>query len=116
MKINMLSAISCQGKLRFVLYKDNMNADKQIDFMARLVRDSSRKVFLILDNLRVHHAKKVTNWLTERKDKIEVFFLPPYAPEYNPDELLNSDLKRGVGKRVSCRETKKSWNITSART
>jgi len=104
MKINMLSAISSQGKLRFVLYKDNMNADKLIDFMGRLVRDSSRKVFLILDNLRVHHAKKVTKWLSERKKKIEVFFLPPYSPEYNPDELLNSDLKRGVGKRSMPRD------------
>ena len=97
-KLNMLSTISSQGKLRFVLYKDSMNADKLIDFMARLVRDSSRKVFLVLDNLRVHHAKKVSTWLAERRDKIEAFFLPPYAPEYNPDELLNSDLKRGVGK------------------
>jgi transposase len=105
-KINMLSAISSSGKLRFVLYKDNMNADKLIDFMRRLVYDNKKKVFLVLDNLRVHHAKKVTSWLAERKDKIEVFFLPPYAPEYNPDELLNSDLKRGISKRPSPRSDK----------
>lgn len=96
-KINMLSAISNRGKLRFVLYKDNMNADKLIDFMRRLIHDSKKKVFLILDNLRVHHAKKVIAWLDKHKDKIEVFYLPPYAPEYNPDELLNSDLKRSIG-------------------
>ena len=83
-----------------------MNADKLIDFMARLARDSSRKVFFILDNLRVHRAKKVTKWLAERKDKIEMFFLPPYAPEYNPDELLNSDLKRDVGKRAMAKDEK----------
>jgi transposase len=100
-KINMLSAISNRGKLRFVLYKDNMNSDKLIDFMGRLVRDSVKKVFLILDNLRVHHSKKVRAWLEKHKDKIEVFYLPPYAPEYNPDELLNSDLKRGISKRPS---------------
>lgn len=99
MKINMLSAISKRGKLRFVLYKDNMNADKLIDFMRRLVRDTDKKVFLILDNLRVHHSKKVAEWLSRHHAEIEVFFLPPYAPEYNPDELLNSDLKRGVGNR-----------------
>lgn len=102
-KINMLSAISNRGKLRFMLYKDNMNADKLIDFMRRLVHDSMKKVFLILDNLRVHHAKKVTAWLVKHRDDIEVFFLPPYAPEYNPDELLNSDLKRGISKRPSPR-------------
>lgn len=105
-KINMLSAISNRGKLRFVLYKDNMNADKLIDFMRRLVYDSKNKVFLILDNLRVHHAKKVTAWLEKHKDEIEVFYLPPYSPEYNPDELLNSDLKRGISKRPSPRTEK----------
>ena len=105
-KINMLSAISNRGKLRFVLYKDNMNACKLIDFMRRLVCDSKKKVFLILDNLRVHHAKKVMAWLENHKTEIEVFYLPPYAPEYNPDELLNSDLKRGISKRPSARSDK----------
>jgi transposase len=105
-KINMLSAISNRGKLRFVLYKDNMNADKLIDFMRRLVHDSKKKVFLILDNLRVHHAKKVAVWLEKHKDEIEVFYLPPYAPEYNPDELLNGDLKRGISKRPCPRSEK----------
>lgn len=99
MKVNMLSAISKRGKLRFVLYKDNMNADKLIDFMRRLVKDTEKKVFLVLDNLRVHHSKKVMNWLSKHNAEIEIFYLPPYAPEYNPDELLNSDLKRGVGNR-----------------
>ena len=102
----MLSAISNRGKLRFVLFQDNMNADKLIDFMRRLVHDSKKKVFLVLDNLRVHHAKKVTAWLAKHKDEIEIFYLPPYAPEYNPDELLNSDLKRGISKKPSPRSDK----------
>jgi len=87
-KVNMLSAISKSGKLRFMLYKDNMNADKLIDFMSRLVRCADKKVFLILDNLRVHHSKKVQIWLDKNQNKIEVFYLPPYAPEYNPDDRL----------------------------
>lgn len=100
-KINMLSAVSKRGKLRFMLYKDNMDSNKLIDFMRRLVHDSEKKVFLVLDNLRVHHSKKVMAWLEKHKDEIEVFYLPPYAPEYNPDELVNSDLKRSVGKKAS---------------
>lgn len=100
-KINMLSAVSKRGKLRFVLYKENMDSNKLIDFMRRLVHDSLKKVFLVLDNLRVHHSKKVQTWLDDHKDKIEVFYLPPYAPEYNPDEFVNSDLKRSVGKKAS---------------
>lgn len=99
----MLSAISKRGKLRFMLYKDSMNTDKLIDFMTRLITDSKKKVFLVLDNLRVHHAKKVTAWLEKHKDRIEIFYLPPYAPEYNPDELLNSDIKRNAGAKKSPR-------------
>jgi len=97
-KANMLSAVSNNGKVRFMIY-EKMEPDTLIDFMRRLVADTKRKVFLILDNLRTHHAKKVADWLLRHRDKIEVFFLPPYAPEYNPDEFLNSDLKRDIGTR-----------------
>ena len=64
--------------------------------MSRLVKDTRRKVFLILDNLKVHHSKKVTAWLEANHEKIEVFYLPPYSPEHNPDEYLNSDLKQRI--------------------
>lgn len=77
-----------------------MDSDKLIDFMRRLLKDTEKKVFLILDNLRVHRSKKVALWLEEHKEEIELFYLPPYAPEYNPDELVNSDLKRGIGNRA----------------
>jgi len=99
MKANMLSAISNRGKLRFIIYKGNMNSGRLIDFMRRLIYEIKKKVFLILDNLRVHHSKKVRAWLENHKDRIEVFYLPPYSPEYNPDELLNSNLKREIGNR-----------------
>jgi len=98
-KSNMLSAISNRGKVRFNIYK-KLSPDVLIDFMRRLVADTKRKVFLILDNLRTHHSKKVRAWLDKHKHEIEVFFLPPYAPEYNPDEYLNSDLKTDIGNRV----------------
>ena len=64
--------------------------------MERLIRVSKQKVFLILDNLKVHHGKLAAAWLEHHKDKIEVFFLPPHAPEYNPDEYLNHALKISV--------------------
>jgi transposase len=79
-----------------MVYEETMTQQKLIDFMSRLIKDASRKVFLILDNLRVHHGKAVAAWLAENKDKIEVFFLPPYAPESNPDEYLNHALKLDV--------------------
>ena len=58
-----------------------------------MIKDAKRKVFLILDNLKVHHAHLVRHWLERHKDEIEVSYLPSYSPEMNPDEYLNSDLK-----------------------
>ena len=80
-----------------------MNTEKLIDFMTHLITDSKKKVFLVLDNLRVHYAKLVQAWVEEHKDQIELFYLPPYSPEYNPDELLNSDIKRNAGTKQSHR-------------
>jgi transposase len=84
------------GKVRFHIYDGSMNADVLIGFMERLIKDAKRKVYLILDNLRVHHAKVVKVWLEENKDQITLFYLPAYSPELNPDEYLNCDLKAGV--------------------
>ena len=56
-RVNMLSAVSSQGKVRFMIYQDTMNQQRLIRFMERLIRDSKQKVFLILDNLKVHHGQ-----------------------------------------------------------
>jgi len=95
-KINMISSITNQGKVRFMLYRESMTTKVLIKFMSRLIRDSPHKVFLILDNLRVHHAIIVQKWLKKNNERIEVFFLPPYSPEVNPDEYLNGDLKQRI--------------------
>jgi transposase len=92
----MISAITNQGKVRFMMYRETMASDILIKFMSRLVKDAGRKVFLILDNLRVHHGKAVKEWLEKNKEQIEVFYLPSYSPELNPDEYLNGDLKNKV--------------------
>ena len=81
LRINMISAINNQGKVRFMIYKENMNQQTLIEFLERLIKDSSKKVILILDNLKVHHGKIVTGWLCEKKNEIEVFYLPPYAAD-----------------------------------
>jgi transposase len=94
--ISMISTVTNRGKVRFMLYEDAMNADTLIKFMTRLIRDSRKKVFLILDNLRTHHSKSVKEWLDKHHDEIELFFLPAYSPELNPDEYLNRDLKLNV--------------------
>jgi transposase len=95
-RINLISTVTNQGKVRFMVYRDTMTAQTMIRFMRRLVKDVGRKVFLIVDNLRVHHSKLVREWLEEHRKQIEVFYLPSYSPELNPDEYLNCDLKVGV--------------------
>ena len=94
--INMISSVTNQGKVRFMLYQETMTAKVLIRFFKRLIEDATKKVFLILDNLRVHHAKVVRQWLAEHEEEIEVFYLPAYAPELNPDEYLNCDLKSSI--------------------
>lgn len=102
-KLSMISTVTNQGKARWMMVEDAFNSDKRIEFLEALVKDSNRKVFLILDNLRVHHSKPVKAWLADRKEQIEVFYLPSYSPELNPDERLNADLKHGIGSKVAAR-------------
>ena len=111
--INMILAVTNQGKVRFRIFDGTMNADLLIDFMMRLVNDAKRKVILILDNLRVHHAKVVKEWLEQHKEMIEVFYLPAYSPELNPDEYLNCDLKAGVHSGQPARSKKQLKEKTS---
>ena len=74
--------------------KGALDAALLIRFLERLVRSmKGRKVYLILDNLRVHHSKPVKAWLEEHQEVIAVHHLPSYSPELNPDERLNRSLK-----------------------
>ena len=102
-KVNMISSITNLGKLRFKFYKGSFNAAVMIDFLRRLITDSEKKVFLILDNLRVHHCKKVREWVAKRSGQIELFFLPSYSPNQNPDEYLNNDLQKQIGSKAESR-------------
>jgi transposase len=94
--VNMISTITNQGKVRWMIYTGRMNAALFIVFLTRLVAGASKKVFLIVDHLSVHEANAVDEWLKDKKDKIEVFYLPKYSPERNPDEYLNCDVKGNI--------------------
>jgi transposase len=94
--VNMISTVTNQGKVRWMIYQGKMNAALFIVFLTRLVAGASKKVFLIVDNLSVHDAAAVEEWLATRKEQIEVFYLPKYAPERNPDEYLNCDIKGNI--------------------
>jgi transposase len=90
----MISAVSNRGLMRFMLYEGALNADGFIAFLRRVTKDAGRKVVLIVDNLKVHRAGKVTAWVESHGHEIELCYLPPYAPDHNPTEYLNNDLKQ----------------------
>ena len=92
----MISVLSSQGEVRYMLYEGSMDQQRMIVFLRNMIRTSKQKIFLILDNLKVHHGNMVAEWVSRHSDKIELFFLPPYAPESNPDEYLNHGLKLSV--------------------
>ena len=104
---NMISTVTNQGKVQFMIYSENMNSNKFIEFLVQLIKNNEQKIFLILDNLRVHHSYIVRDWIAENKEKIELFFLPAYSPEKNPDEYLNCDLKQGLSSKPAPKNQEK---------
>lgn len=95
-KLSMISAISPRGEVAFRIVEGSLNAERFIEFLDALIEGAPRKIILVVDNLRVHHAKVVTEWLADKTDRIELAFLPPYNPEANPDEYLNHDFKTAL--------------------
>ena len=101
--LSVISTVTNKGQMRWKVFDGALNSNILIDFLRRLVKDAGRKVYLILDNLRVHHSKPVKAWLAEHKHEIEVFYLPSYSPELNPNEMANADLKQAVTKLAPAR-------------
>jgi transposase len=101
--LSVISTVTNKGQMRWRIFDGALNANILIDFLRRLIKGAKKKVFLILDNLRVHHAKPVKAWLAEHTQAIEVFYLPSYSPELNPDEMANADIKQAVTKLAPAR-------------
>ena len=95
-RMNLISTISNEGSVHFMTYKETMTVALFITFLERMLSETTRKIFLIVDRLRAHEAKKVEAWAAEHRDRIELFFLPRYAPERNADEYLNNDMKGSI--------------------
>ena len=93
---SLISAINNQGKMQWMALDEALNADLFLKFLRQLIKYRKRKIILIVDNLRVHHAYKVKEWLVKKKQRIELVYLPAYSPDLNPDEYLNNDLKQSV--------------------
>lgn len=101
----MISTVTNRGRLAFMVFTSRFTAAVMLRFLRRLVRHAERKVFLIVDGHPVHKSAGVERWLRDHSERLELFLLPPYSPDLNPDEFLNNDVKNnGVGRPRDRRE------------
>jgi transposase len=99
--LNMISAVSAKGRMRFMTIKGRMNADRFIEFLERLIKNETKPVFLIVDGHPVHRSKRIQVFVASTHGRLKLFHLPPYSPELNPDEQVWSHLKHHrLGKMV----------------
>jgi transposase len=94
--LNMISAISNQGHLQFMIIDGSFNSEVFQTFLQQMIKYSRQKIYFVTDGHPAHKTKKLNEWLTENSNRIEVFFLPPYSPELNPQEYVNQDVKTNV--------------------
>jgi len=109
---NVLSAITNRGHLAFMVFKSRFRTRVFAGFLRRLVRQTGRKVFLIVDGHPVHRSRAVRDYLAAHVESIELFYLPSYSPDLNPDEMLNHDLKsNAVGRKRPHHRAQMMWTV-----
>jgi transposase len=97
---NMLSAIGARGELRFMTHEGTVTAAVFCEFLRRLLVGADRPVYVIVDGHPAHRAKRVRQFVEAQEGRLKLFFLPPYSPELNPDELVWGHVKTQVARRL----------------
>ena len=115
--VNMISAVSAKGALRFAVYEGNTNAATFIDFCKRLLHDARGPVYLIVDGHPAHRATAVKQYVASTEGRLKLFRLPGYSPELNPDEWVWKNVKHDrIGKSgVTSKQDLKSKAIGALR-
>lgn len=96
--MQMISAITARGKMKFMTHNGKVNAKVFCEFLKRLIHNAANKIFLIVDGHPVHRSTSVKKFVQSTKGKLRLFYLPPYSPELNPDELVWNNVKSKVGR------------------
>jgi len=96
--IKLISAVSSRGDMRFGIIESRMNSDKFIAYLKKLRQDAGKPIIVIADNASYHKSKKTQKFAKDSKGEITLAYLPPYAPELNPDEQVWNHAKRALGK------------------
>jgi transposase len=104
--VNLISAVTPTGQLRFAVLDGTLDGPKFIEFCRKLLHDTPGPVFLIVDGHPVHHAKVVTRFVEATEGRLRLFFLPPYSPQLNPDEWVWKNVKHDRVGRAGIRDEK----------
>jgi transposase len=92
--VNAISAVTARGAFWYSVYTGRLNAARFIEFLKAFMRHRHRPVFLVLDGLPAHKAKVVAAYVQSLQGKLELHFLPGYAPDLNPDEFVWNHLRQ----------------------
>ena len=98
--LNVISAVNARGEFWAVTYTGKLNAESFVVFLMDFMSSQSGKVFLVVDGHPAHKANLVKSYIQSLQGRLELHFLPPYAPDLNPDEFVWSYMKNnGVSKK-----------------
>ena len=96
----MISAVSPQGEFRFMVHEGSVTGPVFKTFLQRLMIGAERPVFVIVDGHPIHKSRLVKDFVASTDGQLRLFYLPPYAPHLNPDEVVWAHVKRDVSKRT----------------
>jgi transposase len=113
--LNMISAVSPKGQLRFMVTRKKIGASVFVEFLKRLMHGWEKAIFLIVDGHPTHRARLVKNFLETMKGKLKLFYLPSYSPELNPDEYVWNDVKNNAVGRSIITNTKSLRSAVTSR-
>jgi len=98
--VNAISAVSARGEFWYEIYSERLNATRFVELLRHFMRRRQGRVFLVLDGHPAHVARSVSEYVRTLRGRLELHFLPGYAPELNPDEFVWNHLKKqGVSKK-----------------
>lgn len=100
--LNVISAVTPRGDMRFSFIPDNMNSARFIQFLKKLRKDAGKPIIVITDNARYHHSKETQAFVESQGNEIIMAFLPAYSPELNPDEQVWNHAKGKLSKLSVC--------------
>ena len=112
--INMLSAVAPDGQFCFMLHEGRVTAAVFIDFLERLLHDSDRPVFLVVDGHSIHKARRVRAFVEAHAERLKLFTLPPYSPHLNPDEQVWANVKARVAKQTVANKIDLKQKVSAA--